>query len=65
MLGTLKFDEALHGNMPKRGTGTAIMEAKLLAQLRMRMDEPLFMVFRRVHRGVVPILSFHYVLDEF
>mmetsp|Transcript_5724 Transcript_5724/g.8521 ORF Transcript_5724/g.8521 Transcript_5724/m.8521 type:complete len:1130 (+) Transcript_5724:164-3553(+) len=41
----IKFDDALHGNMPKRGTGTAIMEAKLLAQLQMRSDKPLFLVF--------------------
>ena len=34
----LEFDDSLHGNLPGQGTGTAIMEAKLLAQLRCRID---------------------------
>ena len=41
----IQFDDAVHGFRPGRGTGTAILEAKLLAQLRCRSDEPLFMVF--------------------
>jgi len=41
----VKLDDALHGFRAKRGTGTAIMEVKLLAQLRSRSDEPLFMIF--------------------
>ena len=41
----MKVDDALHGFRAGRGTGTAIMETKLLAQLRSRMDEPLFMIF--------------------
>ena len=41
----IKFDDAIHGFRPGRGTGTAIMEAKLLAQLRRRTDEPLFLIF--------------------
>jgi len=42
---TIVLDDALHGFRAKRGTGTAIMEAKLPAQLRCRLDEPLFVVF--------------------
>ena len=41
----IEFDDAIHGFREGRGTGTAILEAKLLAQLRCRSDEPLFMVF--------------------
>ena len=41
----VKLDDALHGFRAGRGTGTAIMEAKLMAQLRSRLDEPLFMIF--------------------
>jgi hypothetical protein len=41
----ITFDDAVHGFRPGRGTGTAILEAKLLVQLQMRSDEPLDMVF--------------------
>ena len=41
----IEFDDAIHGFRQGRGTGTAILEAKLLAQLRCRSDKPLFMVF--------------------
>ena len=41
----IEFDDAIHGFRPGRGTGTAIMEAKLLAQMRRRTDEPLFLIF--------------------
>ena len=41
----ITFDDAVHGFRPGRGTGTAILEAKLLAQLQIRSDEPLYMVF--------------------
>jgi hypothetical protein len=41
----ITFDDAVHEFRPGRGTGTAILEAKLLAQLQMRSDEPLYMVF--------------------
>jgi hypothetical protein len=41
----INLHDALHGFRKKRGTGTAIMEAKLLAQLRCRLDEPLYMIF--------------------
>ena len=45
LMAAIKFDDALHGNMKGRGTGTAIMELKLHQQLRMKKDEPLYMVF--------------------
>ena len=41
----ITFDDAIHGFRPGRGTGTAIMEAKLLMQLHCRRDDPLFMIF--------------------
>jgi len=45
LIGAVNFDDSMHSNLPRRGTSTAITEAKLLAQLRGRIDEPLFMVF--------------------
>ena len=45
MMDKIKLHDALHVSCRGRGTGTAIMEAKLLAQLRCRIDEPLYMVF--------------------
>jgi exonuclease III len=39
------FHDAIHGFRPGRGTSTAIMEAKLLAQVHCRSDDPLYMVF--------------------
>ena len=41
----IELHDALHGSVKGRGTGTAVMEAKLLSQLRCRIDEPLYMVF--------------------
>lgn len=41
----IKFGNAIHGFQALRGSSTAITEAKLLAQLCCRSDEPLFMVF--------------------
>ena len=41
----IEFDDAIHGFRRGRGTGTAIMEAKLLMQLHCRQNEPLFMIF--------------------
>jgi len=41
----IEFDDAVHGFRKGRGTSTAIMEVKLLAQMRCRTDEPLFMIF--------------------
>jgi len=57
LIGAVNFDDSMHGNLPRRGTGTAIMEAKLLAQLRCRIDEPLFMVF-------VDLKEAYYSLDR-
>ena len=37
----IEFDDAIHGFRRGRGTGTAIMEAKLLMQLHCRQNEPL------------------------
>ena len=45
VVSNIAFHDSIHGSVPQRGTGTAIMEAKLLSQLRMRIDEPLFVVF--------------------
>ena len=45
MQAAITFDDALHGFVKGRGTGTAIMEAKLLMQLHCREDSPLHMVF--------------------
>ena len=42
---SIEFDDAVHGFRKKRGTGTAIMEAKMLMQLHYRLDVPLFMIF--------------------
>jgi hypothetical protein len=44
-LRAIEFHDALHGSVSGRGTGTAIMEAKLLCQLRCRMDEPIYVVY--------------------
>jgi hypothetical protein len=41
----IEFDDAAHGFRPKQGTGTAIIEAKMLMQLHYRLDVPLFMIF--------------------
>jgi len=41
----IELYDALHGSVKGCDTGTAIMEAKLLSQLRYRIDEPLYMVF--------------------
>lgn len=54
----VKFDDSMHGNLPGQSTaGTVIMEAKLLAHLRCRIDEPLFMVF-------VDLKKAYYLLDR-
>ena len=41
----IEFDDAIHGFRPKRGTGTAIIETKLLMQLNIRMDNPIYLIF--------------------
>ena len=45
IVGSVEFHDSIHGSVPRRGTGTAILEAKLLSQLRSRIDEPLFIIF--------------------
>jgi len=47
----ITFDDAIHGFCPGRGTGTAIMEAKLLMQLHCRSDKPLYMVFLDIKKA--------------
>ena len=42
---TIKFDYEIHGFRAGRGTGTAIMEAKLRMQLHTRSHIPLYMIF--------------------
>ena len=42
---SIKFHDAIHGFRPGRGTGTAIIEAKLLIQLAQRSTKPLHMIF--------------------
>jgi hypothetical protein len=44
-LGTIEFHPCLHGGLPKRGTGTATIEAKLAQQLAWMEQEPLNQVF--------------------
>ena len=41
----ISFHDAIHGFRTKRGTGTALIEAKLRMQLTMRTCTPLFMIF--------------------
>jgi hypothetical protein len=41
----IEFDPSLHGGQPKRGTGTATIEAKLAHQLAWMEQEPLYQVF--------------------
>ena len=44
-LGSIEFHPCLHGGLPKRGTGTATIEAKLAQQLAWMEQEPLYQVF--------------------
>jgi hypothetical protein len=41
----IKFHDAVHGYRPGRGTGTAIIETKLLMQLAQRTTKPRYFVF--------------------
>jgi hypothetical protein len=41
-MGAIDVHPCLHGGMPKRGTGTATIEAKLAQQLAWVEQEPLF-----------------------
>jgi hypothetical protein len=42
---TTKLHDGIHGFRPGRGTGTAIIETKLLMQLAQRTNKPLHMIF--------------------
>ena len=44
-LSVIEFHDCLHGYLPKRGTGTAIMESKLAQQLAYLEQHPLYVVF--------------------
>jgi hypothetical protein len=41
----IKFHDCLHGGLPKRGTGTASIEAKLAQQLEWRDQCPLYEIY--------------------
>jgi hypothetical protein len=41
----LKFHDCLHGGLPRRGTGTAIMEVKLHQQLARVDQAPLYQIY--------------------
>ncbi len=41
----LKLHDCLHGGLPQRGTGMAIMEAKLQQQLAWAEQEPLYQIY--------------------
>jgi hypothetical protein len=49
-MGAIDFHPCLHGGMPKRGTGTATIEAKL-QQLAWVKQEPLYQVFVDLHKA--------------
>jgi hypothetical protein len=44
-LAAIEFHPCLHGGLPKRGMGTATIEAKLAQQLAWMEQEPLYQVF--------------------
>jgi hypothetical protein len=44
-MGAIDFHPCLHGGMPKQGTGTATIEAKLAQQLAWVEQEPLYQIF--------------------
>jgi hypothetical protein len=44
-LSVIKLHDSLHGGLPRRGTGTAIMEAKLNQQLAWVDQEPLYQIY--------------------
>ena len=44
-LSVIKLHDCLHGGLPKRGTGTAIMEVKLQQQLAWVDQEPLYQIY--------------------
>jgi hypothetical protein len=44
-LSVIELHDSLHGRLPRRGTGTAIMEAKLNQQLAWVDQEPLYQIY--------------------
>ena len=44
-LASIEFHDCLHGGLPKRGTGTALIEAKLAQQLAWRNQCPLYEIY--------------------
>jgi hypothetical protein len=44
-MAAIDFHPCLHGGLPKRGTGTATIEAKLAQQLAWMEQEPVYQVF--------------------
>ncbi len=44
-LSVIKFHDCLHGGLPRRGTGTAIMEVNLQQQLAWVDQEPLYQIY--------------------
>ncbi len=44
-ISVIKLHDCLHGGLPCRGTGTAIMEAKLQQQLAWVEQEPLYQIY--------------------
>ncbi len=44
-LSVIKLHDCLHGKLPRRGTGTAIMEVKLQQQLAWVDQEPLYQIY--------------------
>jgi hypothetical protein len=45
ILGGVRFHDGLHGCVPRRGTGTALIETKLAMQLAMRDHRPWYQIF--------------------
>jgi hypothetical protein len=45
LFSALKLHDCLHGKLPRRGMGTAIMEAKLQQQLAWAEQEPLYQIY--------------------
>jgi hypothetical protein len=50
-LGTIEFHPCLRGGLPKRGTGMATIEAKLVQQLPWMEQEPLLQVFINLRKA--------------
>ncbi len=44
-LALIEFHDCLHGGLPKRGTGTALIKAKLAQQLAWRNQCPLYDIY--------------------